>query len=157
MVQSSPLSCGRALFSWRLLSTQRVLFAVLSRGRHIPSPPRMAVRYAFPLGRFILLTPCPHPPRLIDLSCESPIVQSTPNRGKGCELFIISKSRQPLGAVVHRLMTIVIHHPTNRSEQPGHLARPLSRLPFRGRWLGFALSRRETDGTRRPHSRQSPR
>ena len=40
-----------------------------------------------------------------------------------------------------------------RSEQPGRLAPPLARLPFRGRWLGFALSRRETDGTRRPLSK----
>ena len=102
-----------------------------------------------PLGCFVLLTPCPHPPRLIDLSCESPSVQSTPIRGKGCELFNLSKSGQPIRAVALRPMTIVILHPTFRSERLGHLAQPLWGSTDRWRVAWFLFPVGNLDGCKR--------
>ena len=82
---------------------------------------------------------------------RSPIEQSTPNKEQRLRVVQhVKEQGNRLGLWSVRPMTIVIHHPTFRSEQPGHSAQPLLAVPpLGGRWLGFALSRRETDRTRR--------
>lgn len=86
----------------------------------------MAVRYALPHGCFILLTLCPHPPMLIDLLASLLPSKARPIRSKGCELFNLSKSRQPIRVVVYKTNDHCRPPPDLiRSEQLGHLAQPL--------------------------------
>lgn len=91
-VQSTDLWRGHPFPDGCFLRDRSFLPSV-SRQRHIPSPPRIAVRYALPHGCIFLLALCPHLPTLIDLLAGLPSSKARPIRSKGCELFNISKSR----------------------------------------------------------------
>lgn len=116
-----------------------------------------------PLGCFILLTPCPHSPMLIDLSASPLPSKAHPIGAKAANC----SSFQRAGTLVRGcgLTTNDLCRPPPdlyRSEHLGQVARSLTRPPQQRASGSVSLFVRwETAnqrlGNRRPHSRQSPR